>query len=392
MYKKTRLLIILVCIFSMMLTSCIQQTEIDKLIFVRAVALDKSDKEDAVRITVESESSLPSSGKGEAQKKVLRLHAEGKTIFDADRNFASYAERDIFWGHTKYIILGESAAKEDVLKYLDFFIRNHENRLNTTVAVARNSSADELIELPSSDVAHRDIAGLFNNTGKLSVSREILLSEFIEALNSKYSSAYLPCISLIKNTEALGSHAGKNHLSLDGFAVFKGKTLLDFITDKKARGLNWISGDIKSTIIVVKDKKEKNVSLEVIGQHVKVKTSIKDGMPDISVKVSVTSNVGELEGQTDVLNKESLLQLEKQQNDMVKEEIESVIAFAKENSVDIFGFGDRIFHQHPVKWEGIKENWNNIFPQISVKVEVESKISRVYNIGKPIRSWEEKTE
>lgn len=376
----------------MMFTSCIQQTEIDKLIFVRAVALDKPDTESGVKITVESESSLPTTGKGETQKKALKLHAEGKTIFDADRNFSLYAERDIFWGHAKYILLGEKAAKEDVLKYLDFFIRNHENRLNTTVAVARNQSASNLLELTGTGVTHKKIASLFDNAGKLSVSREILLSEFIERLNSKYSSAYLPCISLIKNTEEIGSHESEDHLSLDGFAIFKGKKLLDFITDKEARGLNWINGDVKSTIIVVKDKKENNISLEVIGQDVNIKTSIKDDIPSIKVKVSVESNIGELEGQVDVFDKQSLMQLEKQQNDIIKDELESVITFAKENNVDIFGFGDKIFHQHPVKWERIKDNWNEIFPELKIEVEVESKISRVYNIQQPIRYWEEKTK
>lgn len=390
--KKNSFLIFFICIISMMFTACAQQTEIDRLIFARAIGLDKADKEGLIRITFESESSVPAAGKGETQKKATRYHAEGKTVFDADRNFSVYTDKDLFWGHTKYIILGEGAARQDVLKYLDFFIRNHENRLNVNVAVALNSNAGDMLELPGKEVTHKDLAGLYENAGKLGISKEILLSEFIETLNSKYSSAYLPCISIEKDTEEEGSHQNKEHLSLDGFAVFKGKKLLDFITHEKARGLNWIKGDIETTIIVVKDEKENNVSLEVIGQDVKVKTIIKDGIPYIKVKVLVNSNIGELEGQTDVFKKESLLQLEKQQNDIIKSEMESVIAFAKENNVDIFGFGDKIFHQHPVKWERIKDNWNEIFPEVKIEVEVESKISRVYNIQQPIRHWEEKTK
>jgi len=375
-----------------MFTACAKQTEIDRLIFARAVGLDKADKEGLIRITFESESSIPATGKGETQKKATRYHAEGKTVFDADRNFSAYTDKDLFWGHTKFIILGKEAAREDVLKYLDFFIRNHENRLNVNVAVVRNSNAGEMLELPGKEVTHKDLAGLYENAGKLGVSKEILLSEFIEKINSKYSSAYLPCINIEKDTEEEGSHQSEYHLTLDGFAVFKGKNLLDFILDEKARGLNWINGDIKTTIIVVKDKKKNNVSLEVIGQDVEVKTSIKEGIPSIKVKVSVNSNIGELEGQVDVFNKESLMQLEKQQNDIVKGEMESVIAFAKENNVDILGFGDKIFHQHPVKWESIKDKWNEIFPEVKIEVEVESKISRVYNIQQPIRYWEEKTK
>lgn len=390
--KKNSLFIIFICILVIMFTACMQHTEIDKVIFARAVGLDKSEKGGEIRITVESESSIPASGKGETIKKAFRYHAEGKTIFDANRNFSYFTDKDIFWGHTKYITIGETAAREDVLKYLDFFIRNHENRLNTNVAVVKNASASEMLQLSGVEVTHKVISGIYENAGNVGVSKEILLSEFIEALSSKYSSAYLPYISIVKNTEYIGSHESDNHLSLDGFAIFKGKKLLDFISAEKARGLSWINGDIKSTLIVVKDKKKNNVSLEVIGQDVDVKTSIKDGIAYIKVKISVNSNIGELEGQIDVFDKESLLKLEKQQNDIVKGEIESVIAFAKENNVDIFGFGDKIFHQHPVKWEKIKDKWNELFPSVNIEVEVESKISRVYNIQKPIRYWEEKTE
>lgn len=358
--------------------------EIDKIIVVRLVAVDKSENGDGVGLTIGYEKSSSSGKSEERQNKQRTLHSEGKTVFDANRNFYTYAEKDVFWGHAKYIVLGEAVARDDVLKYLDFFIRNHENRLNSIVTVIRNGQGSDTLKLQEDTPTHKILSSLYKNTGNLSVSKEILLSDFIEKLDSKYSSAYLPCIQIIKDKE------GKSHLSLDGFAVFKGKKLIDFITGKVARGLNWINGDVKSCMLVVKDQKGNNVSLELIDSDVKIKTIVEDDKPKITVKLRASANVGELQGQSFSFDKEGLSLLEDQLSDTVRDEVESVIKFAQQNNVDILGFGDKIYHQHPVKWESIKDNWSAIFPGIDVKVEIETNINRTYNIREPIRSLEGK--
>jgi spore germination protein KC len=130
--------------------------------------------------------------------------------------------------------------------------------------------------------------------------------------------------------------------------------------------------------------------LEIIDSKVNIRTEIEDDIPSITVKVKTSSNIGEMQGQLDVFDKKSISQLEKQQADEIRAEMESAISFSKQNNTDILGFGDKLFHQHPMKWERIKDNWDKLFPKIKVKIEIEAKINRSYNIGKPIRNWEEK--
>jgi spore germination protein KC len=117
---------------------------------------------------------------------------------------------------------------------------------------------------------------------------------------------------------------------------------------------------------------------------------MKDDIPNITVKIKTSSNIGEMQGQLDVMDKKFLSQLEKQQAEEIRAEVESAVSFSKQNNTDILGFGDKLFHQHPMKWERIKDNWDKLFPKINVKIEIEAKINRSYNIGKPVRNWEEK--
>ena len=365
MLRKFTLSVIMLTAFLM--TGCSAQKDIGKLMLIRAVAVDKSE-DNNIKFTIESEKTSASGKSGETQKKPFISVSEGKTAFDASRNFSTFAEKSIFWGHAKYIIVGETAAREDIRTYLDFFVRDHEARLNAIVAVAQDQPGEEFL--------------------KYSVSRKITLIEFVEALDSKYAAAYLPCLRIIENAGPVGDNDSDKDIALNGYAVFKGTRLQGYITGKEARGLNWITDYVKSGIIIVKDKEGKEISLEIIAAKSKIATKLMDGVPNVTIDIKVTSNIAEMQGTADVFKRQALSGLEQQQSDIIKDEINSVLEFARQNNADIFGFGEKVYHQHPIQWEGIKNQWTELFPKTTVSVEIDSNIIGVYNIVKPVRSWE----
>jgi spore germination protein KC len=371
-------------------TGCSIQKDIGELILASAVAIDQSDMvKNGVKLTVETEKTMSAAGnQGGAQKRPIILISQGSTVFDAERSFSAYTEKSLFWGHAQYIVVGESAAREDIRKYLDFFIRNHENRLNAHVAVVQDQSAEELMKSGDEDLVTNKLRSLFDNAGDTSRSKEITLLEFVEALNSKYSAAYVPCLKIVEKPEGSGGSDYVQDTVLNGYAVFQGTQLKGYITGKEARGLNWVTGDVKSGIIEVKDKEDKKIALEVIKAKSKVSTKITNSIPEIVIKIKVNSNIGELQGTADVFNDAALSELTQQQADIIKDEISGVLEYARQNNLDIFGFGDKLFHQHPVLWESIKDQWSELFPITTVRVEVESNITGVYNITKAVRPWE----
>jgi spore germination protein KC len=373
-----------------LLAGCSIQRDIGKLVLVRSLAVDPSSTLDnGVKLTVETEKTKPASnGQGGAQKRPILLISEGSTVFDAARNFSTHTGKSVFWGHTNYYIIGEAAAKEDIRKYLDFFARDHEVRLNAVVAVVQGRSGEELLKSGNEDLVTRKLMSLFENAKNVSLSRRITLIEFFDALNSKYSAAILPSLRIEEKSEGSEGRDFVRDVVLDGYAVFQGTRLKGYITGREARGLNWVTGDVKSGIIEVKDRDGKKISLEIIGAKSKIKTELMDGIPNIAIQIEVNSNIGELQGTADVFQEEALSNLEEQQADVIRNEIYSVIDYAKQNNTDILGLGDELFHQHPVQWKGIEDQWSELFPKSTVYVEVESNIRGVYNIVKAVRSWE----
>ncbi|OQB14322.1 MAG: Spore germination protein B3 precursor [Firmicutes bacterium ADurb.Bin193] len=327
----------------------------------------------------------------EKSDEVMAIKSKGQTVFEANRQLTRYSQKDVNWGQNDYIIIGEEAARDNVLKYLEFFIRNHENRLTVDVVVAKGSTGEEITEAArfnKGDLAE-SLSNLFDDAGALSITRRIDLTEFINQLNSRYSAAIAPSLKLNDSVAKNADNEPHPLLEPSGMAVFKNARLIGFLDEIQSRGLNYITNNIMSTVIVVPDINGNLVSLEVLKAKAKLKTKVESDKVSIIIELSLASNIDGISASDDIIKKESLKDLENKQAEVVRQEIESVIAFAKENNADFLGFGDTVFHQHPVKWEKTKEKWEEIFPQTSVEIKIKSKIERSYNIFKPIRSWEE---
>lgn len=487
--------------------------------FVMAAGIDKASSESGhkFKLTTVGEKFSAEGGKAESSTKSAEIISiEGDTIFDAIRNFSIYKNKSMFWGHIQYILVSEEVAKEDFLQVLDFFIRDHELRFDTTVLIVKDTSAEsfiltgEQLEMYIPDL----LKGVSHNVGKLSISGEVRLADIMKTFNSKSMDGYIPVISLTsreddtvnpdeyktendpigggntigtkiedsKKTEgssgletqdqsqedkeqsevpvrsgkpseenesqekdinesqkeesgtkdsnksgvdssqknadkpsqgggdsssSKGSGSGSSqsqgdgssrsssssseskramYLNLHGYAVFDGKKLQGYLLDYWGRGLNWINSEVKSGIILVKDKTNTDVSLEIINANASTKIKYDGDMPEATINIEFTTNLGEILSQHDLFNEEELNKLKDDQNEVVKIEAEKVVEYAQQYGIDIIKISDAIQHQHPLKWDKIKDNWKEIFKRMKINVNVESNINRTYHIRQTIRS------
>lgn len=362
--------------------------QIEENAFIQVVGIDKG-KEDPknMRLTMISEKSKGEGEEKPNEGKTAEIQSsEGKTLFEATRNLKETYSKNVFWGHLKFVVIGEAVAKEDIISFLDFLIRDHESRLNVKTLVAKDSTAEEIINSGkvSKEFVPDIIEGLCKNISGLSVSKEVRLSDAIIMFDNPYRDAYIPIIKIEKNKS--NNENDKTPLKMNGFAVFKGTHLLGYITDGTARGLNWITGNVKSGVIVVKDRTGNTVSLEINDSSSKIESRFTNALPEVTLHIKVTTNISEQQSKEDIYSESALKEMEKELRDVVKSEVKSILNYAQINNVDIFGIGDEIYHQHPLKWEKIKSDWKRIFPEIKISIDVRSKIARTYQIRQPIGS------
>jgi spore germination protein KC len=86
----------------------------------------------------------------------------------------------------------------------------------------------------------------------------------------------------------------------------------------------------------------------------------------------------------------NLEHLQNQQEEVVKEEILTVIEFAKEHEMDFFSLGTKFFQKYPKVWENYEKNWGERVPTINFDIQVNSNINRSYLLNEPVSREGEK--
>lgn len=398
MLSGMKKLIVLIFISLFLTAGCTKysfgRTEINKILFVNAVGIDKAeDGSEDIIVSSATKNINPASGSREgssgSKTKTNILTSRGATTAEAIRDLSAYSDKRVFYGHAEYILIGEEAAKDEILKYMDFFARDHEIRLNSKVLIVKGYTAlNTLRKIGDEDVFVGDLLeSLLSNQDKLSISDEINLVDIMNMFDYTYMSPYIPCIEIKSgNYENPSEQGRKDRLKLSGFALFKGEKLFGYITDKMARGFNWVRGKIKSGIIIVKEPGGQSVSLEIIESKTKIIPKLTDGKLNIAINIKLSSNVMDIKGTKNIFKKDILNFLEKQQEEEVKKEVQDILSFAKENNMDIFPISYEVYRKYPVLWESIKNDWNKIFPDLKISVNIDSVINRTYDIEEPIRS------
>jgi len=115
--KKIKIILLLFTILmnSILTTGCWNYREVDKLLIVAGVAVDKGVK---YPFKVTAEIILISSGKDQKMTSKT-ISAEGTTMFDAVRNIISISGKKLYWSHSKVVIISKEIASEGVTKVID---------------------------------------------------------------------------------------------------------------------------------------------------------------------------------------------------------------------------------------------------------------------------------
>lgn len=385
--------IFILLILSIFLTGCWNRRELNELAITLALGIDKSEDEYLVsaQVVVPSEVSM-SGGKGGSP--VTLIQARGETVYEAIRKMTKVLSRKMYPGHLRMLVISESLAKEGIGDPLDLISRDWELRSDFYVAIARDSTAEEIlnIQTPLETIPANK---MFNT---LKVSEEnwaatvgVTLDELIIDLRSDGKEAVLTGI-LVTGKQELGSSKQNVEtitpaaiIKLDDLAVFRDDKLVGWLTEDESRGYNGIVNQVKNTVGTVSCPEGGKANIEVLSFKTKVKGNVKNGSPEVDAQVKIEANVGALECQIDLTKPESIKTLEKAYEKAVEETINHSITSVQEKyETDIFGFGNAIHRSNPKEWKKMKKQWDQHFTELPVNVKVDVKILKTGTVNNSV--------
>lgn len=389
-YINTSIEIIICILMVANLTGCNGSRELNKISIVMGIGIDKGQDPNTVKTTVQiaKVSDIKNSSQGSGNKLesagYLNLTETRESISEAVKALNRKLDRQLIFSHNQVIVFGDDAAKDGIRRYIDFFLRHRETRLLVWMLVAKGP-ADRILDLkpPIEKTAAMSIGHLIRNQEDVSQIPTVDLKDFSAKLMSKTTSPVAPIIEVSKDD--------KNKIAyLSETAVFKKDKMVGTLNIMETRGLLWSTNGIRNGVVVIGKPSDKE-SVNVKTTHVKSKMTpkIKDGKPIIKIEIKQEGDLQEQTSSEDYANPKAFAMLENEEENIIKKEVISAVKKAKYLNADVFGFGELMYQYYPKEWNSMEKDWNKIFKNINVNVNVTAKIRRTGRITKPIMSKEQ---
>jgi len=365
--------------------ACWNRRELNTLAIVLGTGLDVGNQPDTLELTAQvvragemkSGGSSPD-GSASAEKAFVNMQGTDKSVLAAVRGISHMANRRLYFPHNQVLIFSSELAKQDIAEGLDAFLRDYEARMNVHILVSKGKASEvleeecELEKIPS---VH--ISGMIENQEPNSETVIVTRRDFALAM---LSGSTAPVAPMIEVHESGGKKRGK----LEGTAVFKDGKMVGELDGMQTRGLMFATGKAKSSVITV-DTKWGQVVLEMVHSRTSLEpVKAEDGSIRIELKINENGAIESNETTEDMSRLENLELLKKLGQEAIRSDVESALSQARSLSADVFGFGEAIRREYPEEWEKMKENWDEVFREIGLDVQVEVELRSTGGLTRPV--------
>lgn len=390
--KKIKLLMLLLPIF--LFTGCFNYRELNEIAIASAIGLDKTSDGYIVTIQVMNTKKASETGTSNDQLKFITFTTSGVTLQDAIRKSILDSSRRIYPNHVQTLIIGEDLAKNGISDVLDMFFRGVEFRKQTSVLIAKDSTAEEVLNVvtPLESLNSKNIRdGLSVDSKYLGIGDNISFEDLVGTFLDSNKEIILPSVSIngtksegekIENIETADPSVRLIESSL---AVFKDDHLVGFLDNKQSIDLNFVRNKINNTILTYECGDNKYLSSEIMSN----KTSIEFSESPLKahIKINGILNINEITCDIDLEDPVVIDEIEADLEEELKNDVYNTIKYIiEEYNSDVFGFRDFLYKNKTKYYKEIKDDWyDSIFPNMDIDVDVNFNLTGKGNALEVIR-------
>lgn len=377
--NKIKFLILILPIF--LLTGCWNYNELNNLALITGISIDKEDNEFVMNYMISNAKKSDSSSNSNEASTVL-YEGKGDTIAKAAENINQKLPKIPYLSHAEVIIISEDIAKENMLKVMDFLLRNPESRKEIYVLISKGSKASDSLSIltPLDNFPSENIkSNITSSPSKSATTYTIKYSEFLAKLITE---GIEPTIGVIeiegdieKGQDVKSNDKSKQEavIKLTSTAIFKQDKLV-YITDTdESIAINLFNNRLSNTYIETDCQNDKIVTF-LTDISIKKKIKLEDNKPKVKIEFEGNGALLEVNCKINLEDSEVIKDIRNQVEERIKQLLESGINVSKKYKTDILGFGNILYKYHPKYWNKIKNNWSDEYLE-DLDVEIKTNIN-----------------
>ena len=407
--------ILLICLL-LATPGCWDRSDPELLAIVLAVAFDLDEKNELYQVIAQvvdpvamgGAQSGDGGGGGGGGAAFWTVAASGRTPIEALQNQAGVSSRQLFWAHSRVLLLSERLARRGIGEVLDLIERERQFRPIMSVVVVEGDlkglmkaefpleetggrGIDRMLITTRSDTSIyvlKQVSEIYNTLSQpgieLLVGKMAVLREGLPAQGGGDSSA--------QDQGGKGGSAGKiSPVQIGGAAIFKGDRLVGWGDTNHARGWNYATAMGKRFSFVIDCPMHSGGNLLSI-QNYAVKSRMRPLVSGSDLGATITVQVeGRLEEiscpyEHDLgVHGDFIKRVEHACAQSVRSRILELLKLSRELNADVLGFGNLFYRKQPRLWKEIEASWDEIYPTLDVTVEVEYNLTRAGMVADQIK-------
>ncbi|WP_407313372.1 Ger(x)C family spore germination protein [Desulfosporosinus sp. SB140] len=317
-------------------------------------------------------------------KEEIVWRGKGLTISEAIQDFTKRSPRDSFFADANSVIIGERAAKEDLLTIIDYLNRLREQRPGSFIMVTKGNASRLFEAEPEAEISvSRDLKELAQGTARSTgIAEGVKLMNFTTNLLSTDRDPVAPEVRLITPQEKRGEEpAGPpKALLVEGLGVFKDAKLVGWLNKEETMGYNLITEKITAGNVIIRVKRnDKWFGFLVQKSKPKIKTTLIDNKLNVNVTLEVKGSVAEDNGID--LSPGEIDQVEQAISEQIEQIVMNTIETVRGYESDCLGFSEDLHRYSPKDWKEIKSHWRETFVDANVDVQVKASIENTGRLG-----------
>ncbi|WP_419891017.1 Ger(x)C family spore germination protein [Paenibacillus xylanexedens] len=381
-------LIVCIAFLLPLLTGCWDRQELNELGIMLGLGVDKDGdliKVSAQVVVPNEVSSKSGGGKGTP---VTQYQASAPTLFEAIQKLTETSPRRIFMAHIRVLVFGEEyARKEGIYDVTEALMREPTVRPDYYVMVARNTTASKVLDVltPLENIPAEKLFNSLDVSAKTwSPTTTVTGDQLMEYMLAPGIQPVITGIEVVGNSERsgnkenIGTIKSPARLNTTGLSIFRKDKLVGWLTEDESKGYNYIRNNVKSTMGHLPCRNGGNVTFKTLRTKTQRKAKVIGDQPVIHIKIKNVSSIGAVECGIRIGSMKTLKELEKDSEERLIELMEtSINSVRRKFHVDIFGFGQEVYHADPKFFKKIEKDWDQYFENLDVTYEANVQIKRV---------------
>lgn len=384
--------IMLIGVFSALLTGCWDKVEINELAIGELVGadMDPETKKQTVYYQIVNPEAVTALKSSVVKSPVYTYKVEATSISELGLKTSEVIPRNLFPDHYQSEIVTERYARQGLQSFLNFFERQYNRRSDLYLFVTDSPLSDVMMSFtPLQRLPGRYLRSLIEleskSTGR--ASKKSRVKDLVENMESSVLTV-LPMVSIGESTSTPTTNryeqidAIRGSLKLSGGAVFRQDRMIGKLPKEEMAYYYLLKGDSQQFFesLTINGRK---VDIQARKPKIRKRLSADSGKPvwevDISTQLVLMQNE-----QRKSLTTENLEEIKEAFNRQVHKKLTDFFHNAVKNGWDYFGLEETIKSKRNKAWRSLQEQkdaWRQTKLQLSVK-------SRMVEIGEIVNPYQ----